>query len=149
MPLDLIAIRNNFKKISIYENKTLFYFIGLNNKKKSYNLFSIKKIEYDLKLYNFTLKDLLIETKKELTYNEIMDYFYIQGKNDDTKLYYVCEGLVIFGFIKFMIGYYAIIVTKAMNVCKIGQHKIKRVDNYKMISLFLTKEHPLIEMENK
>ena len=149
MPLDLIAIGNNFKKISIYENKDSFFFIGFNSTKKFYNIFTIKKIEYDFKLYNFTLKEILLEHKKDLSYSEILEYFEILGKLENTKLYHVIESIAIFGFIKFMIGYYAIVVTKALKVGKIGQHKIKRVENYKIISLYSTKEHPLIEMENK
>ena len=149
MPLDLIAVRNNFKKVSIYENKTSFYFIGTNSKLRTYNIITIKKINYDLKTYDHSLKDLLTENKKTLSYNEVMDIFAICKKKEETKLYHVCDSLAIFGFIKFMIGYYAIVITKDANIAKIGQHKIKRVDNYRIIVLYNSNEHPLIEMENK
>jgi hypothetical protein len=149
MPLDLIAVRNNFKKISIYENKSSFYFIGTNSKSKIYNILTIKKVDYNLKSFDYSLRDLITENKKDLSYNEVMETFNVLKKKEETKLYHVCDSIAIFGFIKFMIGYYAIVITKDVNIAKLGQHKIKRVDNYRIIVLYTTNEHPLMEMENK
>ena len=69
MALNLTKSFTYLKKITIYENKSHFYFIGEHNLQQKYFVFTIRKLVLtrdNLKdSINYSLKDLLVEHKKE------------------------------------------------------------------------------------
>ena len=101
---------------------------------------------------NYSLKDLLVEHKKEYTKQEykrlIAD---LQGR-PATSLVKVDECFGIFGFVKFYLGYYVILVNETLKIGKITKYVINRVDKVKYLPLFYSteiKQEKIYDLENK
>ena len=156
MALNLTKSFTYLKKITIYENKSHFYFIGEHNLQHKYFVFTIRKLVLtrdNLKdSINYSLKDLLVEHKKEYTKQEykrlIAD---LQGR-PATSLVKVDECFGIFGFVKFYLGYYVILVNETLKIGKITKYVINRVDKVKYLPLFYSteiKQEKIYDLENK
>ena len=140
---------NYIEKISIFENETHFLFIGKSHIKKDYSLFSIRKLFFKKneiqKLNKIPLSELLSEDKKKYSKIEISNYLKELEKKSQVK----CNELNIygiFGFIKFFLGYYIILINQQKSIGKINKHIINRIEDLRYIPLFFSKE---IKNENE
>ena len=140
---------NYIEKISIFENETHFLFIGKSHIKKDYSLFSIKKLFFKKneiqKLNKIPLSELLSEDKKKYSKIEISNYLKELEKKSQVK----CNELNIygiFGFIKFFLGYYIILINQQKSIGKINKHIINKIEDLRYIPLFFSKE---IKNENE
>jgi hypothetical protein len=72
------------------------------------------------------------------------------SKNKNTQLRLVEEAKCIFGFVKFYLGYYVILISEYSKVGKIGNYVINRVEKIKMMPLFIaSRTNICLDMENK
>lgn len=140
MPIDLTSKNTYIKHIKIFENDNYLYFIGTHNTDKNLHYLSFKKIKFDnenkLLAPSFILKDILYQNDKQYAKASLQDLLIIQSKKTNQKLKYICDSQCIFGFVKFFLGYYAILISETTKVGKIGRHIINRVEKVNVYPLF-------------
>ena len=132
-----INLSNNFKyikKIKIYENNYSYILVGKENLEKKYNILSFKKIEINkntLKILNkLNLNQLFLYELNNLSKEEKKKYL------ESNKYNFVEKNYGFFGFVKFLLGYYIIVITDIKIVGKISKYEIYRIENIKLFSLF-------------
>ena len=154
MAFNLCRNFNYLCKVKVYENENYFYFIGEQKLDKKYNILVITKQHYtkentnDLK--NKKLKDILQEDPKNYTKDELSSFFLSLKKKDKLKVN--DEYFAIFGFVKFHLGYYAIMVSEISEIGKIAKHTINRANNLRLIPLFYSnqiKKEKIYDLEFK
>ncbi len=106
----------------------------------------MQKINKDPKLYK--LSQILVEQGTDFDAKSIEERFSTLDKDPQTRLRFVTDAKAIFGFVKFLMGYYAVVITSTSKVGKIGEHCIYKVEKVKIIPLFIY-EKAYLEEENK
>ena len=157
MPIDLTSKNTYIKHIKIFENDNYLYFIGTHNTDKNLHYLSFKKIKFDnenkLLAPSFILKDILYQNDKQYAKASLQDLLIILSKKTNQKLKYICDSQCIFGFVKFFLGYYAILISETTKVGKIGRHIINRVEKVNVYPLFSIDSSlindPIYSLENK
>ncbi|KAL0277006.1 UNVERIFIED_CONTAM: hypothetical protein PYX00_004440 [Menopon gallinae] len=118
------------QKMNLYETKTIYYLIGSNYTLTKFRVLKIDRTEP---------RDLIvIDDKVEYTQAEIHDLIdKIEGHNKGqprggtfTK---AVSAFGIVGFIRFLEGYYIVLVTKRQRVAIIGHHSIYKIKDTAMI----------------
>ena len=132
-----LNLSNNFKyikKIKIYENNYSYILVGKENLEKKYNILSFKKIEINkntLKILNkLNLNQIFLYELNNLSKEEKKKYL------ESNKYNFVEKNYGFFGFVKFLLGYYIIVITDIKIVGKISKYEIYRIENIKLFSLF-------------
>lgn len=140
MPIDLTSKVAYIKKIKIFENENFIFFIGTHNVHKSLHYLCFKKIKFDnenkLLASSFFLKDILFQNEKVYNKTSLQDLIVILSKKTHQKLKFIADIFCFFGFVKFFLGYYAILITEISKVGKIGRHIINRVEKVNVYPLF-------------
>ena len=157
MPIDLSSKFSYIKKIKIFENDNYFYFIGIHNIDKTLHLLSFKKIKFDNEnktlSFSFVLKDIINHKEKVFPKTSLQDVIEQLQKVTHQKLRFISDSYGCFGFVKFFLGYYAILITEITKVGKIGRHIINRVEKVNVYPLFSVHnslfQDPLYNLENK
>ena len=154
MAFNLCQNFNYLHKIKVYESEDHFYFAGEQKLEKKYNILTITKQHYTKeninKLKRIPLKEILKENPQNYTRDELSKYFSELGKKAKIKPNEV--DFAIFGFVKFHLGYYAIMVSDITEVGKIGKYSINRANNLRLIPLFysnLIKKEKIYDLEFK
>ena len=154
MAFNLCRNFNYLNKIKVYESEDNFYFIGEQKLEKKYNILTISKQRYTKENINtlkkIPLKEVLKEDPKNYTRDELLNYL-LQLKNKN-KIKVNEEDFAIFGFVKFHLGYYAIMVSDISEIGKIAKHSINRANNLRLIPLFysnLIKKEKIYDLEFK
>ena len=154
MAFNLCRNFNFISKIKVYESENNFYFIGEQKLEKKYNILTILKQRYTKENINTLkskpLKEVLIEDPKSYSRDELLKYLIVL--KDKNKIKVNEEDFAIFGFIKFHLGYYAIMVSDISEVGKIAKHSIHRANNLRLIPLFysnLIKKEKIYDLEFK
>ena len=149
MPINFCSKKIFIRKIILKENKDFYFFEGEYNIKRRKSYIQIKKLNFNENnykhLYSERLRDIL--TFSDSINNEENSS---PDKNNDTKnedkilsIEYnnFNEINSIFGFIKFNMGYYALLACDSEIVGKIGRNIIYRVDKLKFFPLFQIDEN--------
>ena len=132
-----INLSNNFKyikTIKIYENNYSYILVGKENLENRYNILSFKKMEINKNTLNvlnkLNLNQLFLYELNNLSSEEKKKYLETNKYNFVEKIY------GFFGFVKFLLGYYIILITDIKIVGKISKYEIYRIENIKLFSLF-------------
>ena len=154
MAFNLCRNFNYLHKIKVYESENNFYFTAEQKLEKKYNILTITKQRYTKENINelkkMSLKDVLKEDPKNYTREELLKYFLELKKK--TKIKFNEEDYAIFGFVKFHLGYYAIMVSDINKIGKIAKYTINRANNLRLIPLFysnLIKKEKIYDLEFK
>jgi hypothetical protein len=86
---------------------------------------TIKK--YDDVRKNYTLKDILIENKSEFDTDAMQAHLKIRHERFGPSVQRVNKAFSILGFIRFLKGFYIVLVTRRKRVAKIFRHSIYTV----------------------
>ena len=120
------------QRIALYETKSRFYVVGSNNTQSSFRVLKIDRLDP---------KNLNISDDKTLYNNrEIRDLLtMIDGGNMSKIGQKIGSGLIktvsafgIAGFVRFLEGYYIVLITKRRKVGVIGQHTIYKIEDTSM-----------------
>lgn len=122
-------IINSIQRIALYETKSKFYLVGSNNTQTRFRLLKIDRMESkDLEIY---------DDKVEYTAEEIRNLIGMiesgnrrAGGGGFSK---VISAFGIVGFIKFLEGYYIILITKRRRVALIGHYTIYKIEDTSMV----------------
>ncbi|XP_054003734.1 polyphosphoinositide phosphatase isoform X2 [Hylaeus anthracinus] len=127
-------IISSIQKIALYETKSRFYLMGSNNALTRFRVLKIDRTEP---------KELIVvDDKREYTKDEIKDLVYMIDMGNLTRagqrsniggISRVISAFGIVGFVRFLEGYYIILVTKRCRVAVIGHHTIYKVEDTSMI----------------
>ncbi|KAL4232644.1 phosphatidylinositol-3 [Mactra antiquata] len=125
-----IPIISSIQRINVYETKARFYVVGSNNTETSFRVLKIDRTEP---------RDLVIHDDKHVySKTEIMNLLMtidsgnrltIKQKQHSTGLTKSVSAYGIVGFVKFLEGYYMILITKRSKVALIGEHTIYKVED--------------------
>ncbi|XP_043259095.1 polyphosphoinositide phosphatase isoform X2 [Colletes gigas] len=127
-------IISSIQKIALYETKSRFYLMGSNNALTRFRVLKIDRTEP---------KELIVvDDKREYTKDEIKDLVYMIDMGNLTRagqrsnmggVSRVISAFGIVGFVRFLEGYYIILVTKRCRVAVVGHHTIYKVLDTSMI----------------
>ncbi|XP_021930224.1 polyphosphoinositide phosphatase isoform X2 [Zootermopsis nevadensis] len=125
---------SSIQKIALYETKARFYLIGSNNTQTRFRVLKIDRMEpYELSV---------VDDKVEYTQEEIRDLVTMIDVGNRTRagqrsgssgVARVVSAFGIVGFVKFLEGYYIILVTKRRRVAFVGYHTIYKIEDTSMI----------------
>ena len=147
MPINFTIKKVFIKKIILKENETHYFLLGEYNIKRSQCYLQIEKLTFNKNNYkelnSKKLKDIIKFV--DLNNDDNTEKEKEQEMSDDKKKIIEAKTINInsikeinslFGFIKFNLGYYAILACDSEIIGKIGRNIIYRVDNLKYFSLF-------------
>ncbi|XP_015184747.1 PREDICTED: polyphosphoinositide phosphatase isoform X2 [Polistes dominula] len=127
-------IISSIQKIALYETKSRFYLMGSNNTLTRFRVLKIDRME-PRELF-------VVDDKREYTQDEIQDLVNMIDMGNRTRIGQrnniggvarVVSAFGIVGFIRFLEGYYIILVTKRRRVAVIGHHTIYKIEDTSMI----------------
>nr|XP_050858184.1 polyphosphoinositide phosphatase isoform X4 [Vespula vulgaris] len=127
-------IISSIQKIALYETKSRFYLMGSNNTLTRFRVLKIDRME--------PRELLVIDDKREYTQDEIQDLVNMIDMGNRTRIGQrnnvggvarVVSAFGIVGFVRFLEGYYIILVTKRRRVAFIGHHTIYKIEDTSMI----------------
>ncbi|XP_012271365.1 polyphosphoinositide phosphatase isoform X2 [Orussus abietinus] len=124
-------IISSVQKIALYETRSRFYLMGSNNTLTRFRVLKIDRMES---------RELnVIDDKMEYTQDEIRDLVNMidmgnRGqKRNQGGVARVVSAFGIVGFVRFLEGYYIILVTKRRRIAVIGHHTIYKIEDTCMI----------------
>ena len=123
----------SLQRIALYETKARFYLVGSNNTQTSFRVLKLDRQEP--KKLNIS-DDKTIYTNKEirnlLTMVDVGNRSKI-GQKIGSGLAKTVSAFGIAGFVRFLEGYYLVLITKRRKVCLIGQHTVYKIEDTAMI----------------
>ncbi|CAH1159816.1 unnamed protein product [Phaedon cochleariae] len=122
-------IISSIQKMALYETKSKYYLVGSNNTQTRFRVLKIDRMEAkELEIY---------DDKVEYTQEEIHNLICMidSGNRRATGGGFskVISAFGIVGFIKFLEGYYIILITKRCKVAVIGHHAIYKIEDTTMV----------------
>ncbi|KAK9307837.1 hypothetical protein QLX08_001916 [Tetragonisca angustula] len=125
-------IISSIQKIALYETKSRFYLMGSNNTLTRFHVLRIERME--------PKQLIVIDDKREYTQDEIRNLVNMidmgnraRAKNCTGGVTRIVSAFGIVGFVRFLEGYYIILVTKRRKVAVIGHHTIYKIEDTSMI----------------
>ncbi|KAF7286543.1 hypothetical protein GWI33_004946 [Rhynchophorus ferrugineus] len=121
-------IISSIQKMALYETKSKYYLVGSNNTQTRFRVLKIDRTDP---------KDLeIIDDKVEYSPEEIhilVNMIESGNRKGSGGFSKVISAFGIVGFIKFLEGYYIILITKRRKVAVIGHHTIYKIEDTTMI----------------
>ncbi|XP_014488614.1 PREDICTED: polyphosphoinositide phosphatase isoform X2 [Dinoponera quadriceps] len=127
-------IISSIQKIALYETKSRFYLMGSNNTLTRFRVLKIDRME--------PRELIVVDDKSEYTQDEIKDLVNMIDMGNRTRtgqrnstggVARVVSAFGIVGFVRFLEGYYIILVTKRRRVAVVGHHTIYKIEDTAMI----------------
>lgn len=127
-------IISSIQKIALYETKSRFYLMGSNNTLTRFRVLKIDRME--------SKELVVVDDKREYTQDEIKDLVNMIDMGNRTRagqrnnvggVARIVSAFGIIGFVRFLEGYYIILVTKRRKVAVIGHHTIYKIEDTSMI----------------
>ncbi|GLV33113.1 FIG4 phosphoinositide 5-phosphatase [Carabus blaptoides fortunei] len=116
-------IISSIQKIALYETKTKYFLVGSNNTETRFRVLKIDRTE-PRELF-------ILDDKVEYTRDEIKSLLSMIDTDNRQKSSY--SGFGIVGFIRFLEGYYIILINKRRKVAVVGYHTIYKIQDTCMI----------------
>ncbi|XP_047530610.1 polyphosphoinositide phosphatase [Vanessa atalanta] len=132
-------IISSIQRIALYETKTRFYLIGSNNTQTRFRVLKIDRTD--------SKELILVDDKVEYNKQEIHQLLNMIGFGNRSGrspgLNKLVSAFGIVGFIRFLEGYYIILVTKRRKIAVIGSHSIYKIEDTAMIYIPNESNKPL------
>lgn len=120
---------NWVQRIALYVTESRYYLVGSNNTQTAFKVLKIDRDDNELSF---------VDDRVEYNYHEIRDLLlridhgnWTRNKASGLKKTVSSFGLL--GFVRFLHGYYLILITKRRKVAAIGYHTIYKVEETKLI----------------
>ncbi|XP_038059031.1 polyphosphoinositide phosphatase-like isoform X2 [Patiria miniata] len=124
----------NLQKIVLYETKARFYVIGSNNTEDIFRVLKIDRTEpLELHISDDKLEYSRTEVQNLLRTLEVGNRPKQQGQKGTAGLARTVSAFGILGFVRFLEGYYIILITKRRRVAIIGGHTIYKIEDSSMV----------------
>ncbi|XP_064627556.1 polyphosphoinositide phosphatase-like isoform X3 [Lineus longissimus] len=128
-----VPIIGSIQKIVLYETKQRFYVVGSNNTETRFRVLKIDRTEPHIL---HVVDDQIEYTQKQIRDMLMMIDYGNRPKQQSKKTAGLCitvSAFGIVGFVRFLEGYYIILITKRRKVALIGTHTIYKVEDTSMI----------------
>lgn len=127
---------NWVQRIALYVTQSRYYLVGSNNTQTAFKVLKVDRTETDLNI---------VDDRIEYSYHEIRDLLMRidHGNRTTTNSIGVTKTVSSFGiigFVKFLHGYYLILIIKRRKVASIGYHTIYKVEETKLV--YIPNEQP-------
>lgn len=146
----LQPIISSVQRMALYETKLKYYLVGSNNTQTKFRVLEIDRTE--------TNKLLVFDDKVEYNNREIREFLseINQGKKmpktgqkGGSGLNRTVSAFGIVGFVRFLEGYYIILITKRRRIAIVGHHTIYKVEDTRMVYLPNNTDHSIHPDENR
>ncbi|KAF2363948.1 SAC domain [Trinorchestia longiramus] len=117
-------IINGLQKIALYETWKKYYLIGSNATQTKFRVLKIDRTEPE--------KLIITDDKVLYSHSEIKRLLQDHSKVDaapGSKLTRTTSAFGVVGFVRFLLGYYMILVTKRRKVASVGLHSIYKIED--------------------
>lgn len=136
---------NWVQRIALYVTEPRYYLVGSNNTQTAFKVLKIDRTENDLKL---------VDDRVEYTYQEIRDLISRIDNGNKTKtnpsgVSKCVSSFGLLGFVRFLHGYYLVLIIKRRKVASIGYHTIYKVEDTKLIYIPNKQPTQLVNQEIK
>lgn len=127
---------NWVQRIALYVTRSHYYLVGSNNTQTAFKVLKVDRTENDLNI---------VDDRVEYSYHEIRDLLMRidHGNRTTTNSIGVTKTVSSFGligFVKFLHGYYLILIIKRRKVASIGYHTIYKIEETKLV--YIPNEQP-------
>lgn len=120
---------NWVQRIALYVTQSHYYLVGSNNTQTAFKVLKVDRTENDL---------VVVDDRIEYSYQEIrdlllrLDHGNITPSNS-TGVTKTVSSFGLIGFVRFLHGYYLILIIKRRKVASIGYHTIYKVEDTKLV----------------
>jgi hypothetical protein len=159
--INMLPCTNSLRKFKILESQLQVMIVATDKFQEAFHIIRIDK-KTDVEASSTPLDEIINEEVKTFTKKEYIAYmtqFYNKGNRSSTIPGVSNSGhnfhestakaFGILGFVKFLKGYYLIMITQKKKIAKIGQHFIYQIKDMKMVPLFKWVSTMRKEDENK
>lgn len=137
-------IINNIQRIALYETKARYFLVGSNNSQTKFRVLKIDRMEpRELNVVD----DHQVYSREEI--QSLLSMIDVGNRNRQgslgTPFVPVASAFGIVGFVRFVEGYYIILVTKRRHAAMIGHHSIYKIEDTALIYIpndGVRKAHP-------
>ena len=133
------------RRFQLLETRSYFLLIGTDKMSNAAHVLQLSRLADTHP--NVTLKDVVQEVPKTLNQSQL-SVFLNKLTNDEKVSRRVPRAYGVLGFVKFLKGYYVILVTGRKREARIGQHSIYQVKKTEMVSLFMLTDNANRDEEN-
>ncbi|XKL65495.1 hypothetical protein PGB90_008915 [Kerria lacca] len=123
----ILPVVNSIQKIALYETREKFFIVGSNNNQTKFRILRIDRTDpYDLNI---------IDDKVEYSEKEVKQILQngIRVKGTSSALPKPVSAFGIVGFVKFLEGYYLLLVTERRRIASIGLHVIYKIEDTNLL----------------
>ncbi|XP_053397706.1 polyphosphoinositide phosphatase-like isoform X2 [Mercenaria mercenaria] len=121
---------SSIQRVNIYETKARFYVVGSNNTETTFRVLKIDRTEpRELHIHDDKHVYSKLEIMNLLTTIESGNRTTTKQKQQSTGLTRSVSAYGIVGFVKFLEGYYMVLITKRSKVALIGGHTIYKIED--------------------
>jgi hypothetical protein len=125
------------RRFLLHETESCFFLTGIDKCYRTCYSLVLQKVD-DTKT-DYSLKDILKEDKSEYSQEDYTTKVMPKRKKMfDNYTFREGRAFLILGFIRFLKGYYLVLVTRRKRIAKILRHSIYTVKEMKLIPLFNT-----------
>lgn len=122
------------QKIALYETKSRFYLMGTNNTQTRFRVLKIDRMEpRELVVVDDKVEYSQEEIRELVTRIDVGNRTRIGQRLSSNGVARIVSAFGIVGFIRFLEGYYIILITKRRLVAVIGHHTIYKIEDTSMI----------------
>ena len=133
------------RKFKLIDVGDFFVLIGTDKLTKVANIIKLHKVPDSRR--SVSLKDIVQEGAQALGPRQ-MDKFMTELQNKHRTFRPVVKAYAIMGFIRFLKGYYIIMVTKRKRIAKLEQHSLYQVSKIELVPLFTATQDLYRDEEN-
>ncbi|KAI2543410.1 FIG4 phosphoinositide 5-phosphatase [Homo sapiens] len=133
MPTAAAPIISSVQKLVLYETRARYFLVGSNNAETKYRVLKIDRTEpKDLVI----IDDRHVYTQQEV--RELLGRLDLgnrtkMGQKGSSGLFRAVSAFGVVGFVRFLEGYYIVLITKRRKMADIGGHAIYKVEDTNMI----------------
>ncbi|XP_061169192.1 polyphosphoinositide phosphatase-like isoform X2 [Saccostrea echinata] len=121
------------QKVILYETKARFYIVGSNSTESRFRVLKIDRTEpKELVIHDDKVEYNKLEVRNLLTMIKSGNTT-IESKKTDSALIKTVSAFGIAGFVRFLEGYYIILITKRRKVALIGPHVVYKIEDTTMM----------------
>lgn len=120
---------NWVQRIALYVTDSRYYLVGSNNTQTAFKVLKIDRTDNDLSL---------VDDRTEYTYQEIRELLWCldhgnRTPNKPVGITKTFSSFGLLGFVRFLHGYYLILIIKRRKVAAIGYHTIYKIEETKLV----------------
>lgn len=127
---------NWVQRIALYVTQSHYYLVGSNNTQTAFKILKVDRTENEL---------VVVDDRIEYSYQEIRDLLLRLNEgnitpSNSTGVTKTVSSFGLIGFVRFLHGYYLILIIKRRKVASIGYHTIYKVEDTKLV--YIPNEQP-------